>query len=295
MLTKRSVLEKTFDVANVLFMLVLLFVCLFPFYYMLVISISNGNLVLQGKVGLIPKGVTLAAYKHLLSDPYVKQAYWNTLVYVTVGTCINMVLTSLCAYPLSRNELVGKRFFTVLIIITMVFSGGMIPTYLLVSKTLSLKDTMWAVLLVNGISTFNMIIMRTFFQSTIPDSLVEAAKIDGANDLRIFWKIVLPVSLPIMATMVLFYAISQWNRYFDYMLYMNNKADYPLQLLLRSMVIEGSLGDAAQKTSAASDIFTSEMSIKYGAILITVLPIMVLYPFVQKYLVKGIMVGSIKG
>jgi putative aldouronate transport system permease protein len=292
---KEGALGRTFDVLNIFLMLALLFVCVFPFYYMLVISISNGSLVLQGKVGLIPKGITLAAYKHLLSDPFVTGAYVNTIVYVGVGTAINLFLTSLCAYPLSRRELVGKRFFTVMIVITMIFSGGMIPTYLLVSKTLSLKDTMWAVLLVNGMSTFNMIIMRTFFQTTVPDSLTEAAKIDGANDIRIFVQVVLPVCKPILATMLLFYAISQWNRYFDYMLYLNNKASYPLQLLLRAMVIEGSMGDAVQKTNAASDIFTSEMSIKYGAILITVLPIMVLYPFVQKYLVKGIMIGSIKG
>lgn len=275
----------------ILFLLVV--VCIFPFYHILVISFSEGMAVMQGKVTFWPKGITLASYQTLLSDPYVPDAYRNTIVYVLVGTAVNIFLTTLCAYPLSRRDLVGKKLFIALIVFTMVFSGGMIPTYILVAMTLKLKGTFWAAVLVNGMSTFNMIVMRTFFQTTIPESLTEAANIDGANDLTIFWRIVLPLSKPIMATMVLFYAVAQWNRFFDYMLYLNNKAQYPLQMLIRAMVIEGNLGEAAKNT--ATDVFASETGIKYAAIVITIAPIMLMYPFIQKYLVKGQMVGSIKG
>ena len=292
---KMSGAERVVMTIVYVLLFVLVFLCLFPFWHMIVVSVSNGSAVMQGRVTMWPIGVSIESYKHLLSDPFVGYAYRNTLLYVVLGTTINLFLTTLCAYPLSRPDLFGKKVFMKLIVFTMLFSGGMIPTYITVAINLGLKNSFWAVLLLNGMSTMNMIVMRTFFVTTIPNSLVEAAQIDGANDLGIFFRIVLPLAKPIMATMLLFYAVAQWNRFFDYMLYLNDKKDYPLQLLIRAMVIEGNMGDAGQKQNAASDLFVSEQGVKYASILITIAPIMMLYPFIQKYLVKGQMVGSLKG
>ncbi len=292
---KLSVSEKIGMAVIGIVLATMVFLCIFPFYHMLVVAISNGTAVIQGKVTIWPIGFSLESFKQLFRDPYVGYAYKNTLLYVFLGTIINLFLTTMCAYPLSRHNLIGKKYFMGIIVFTMLFSGGMIPTYIMVAITLNLKNTFWAVLLLNGMSTFNMIVMRTFFITTIPESLVEAAKIDGANDIKIFTRVVLPLAKPILATMFLFYAVAQWNRFFDYMLFLNDKKTYPLQLLIRAMVIEGNLGETAQKQSAANDLFVSETGIKYAVILITVLPIIMLYPFIQKYLVKGQMVGSLKG
>ncbi len=289
-----SVFSRAFDAVNMIFMCILIFVCVFPFYYMAVVSISNGMSVVRNEVFLFPIGVNLSAYGIIFDNPLISRAYLNTVCYVTLGTAINMILTSLCAYPLSKRSLTGKKFFIAIILFTMLFDGGMIPTYLLVAKFLNLKDTIWAVLLVNGMSTYNMIIMRTFFQS-IPESLHEAATIDGANDIGIFTKIVIPLSKPIMATMLLFYAVAQWNRFFDYILYLSKKVMFPMQLILRSMVVDGNMGEAVNRIGVGQDILSVQTNIKYAVILITVLPILILYPFVQKFLIKGVMIGSIKG
>ena len=218
----------------------------------------------------------------------------NSVIYTLVGTIINLVMSSLCAYPLSRKEFSGRKFFTAMVTVTLFFSGGMIPMYLVV-RQFDLMDTIWALVLPGAISTYNMIIIRTNFQS-IPDSLIESAKLDGANDIVILWKIVLPLSKAVLATMLLFYAVSHWNSYFDAMLYINKKELYPLQIMLRNMLIGGQLAEETEMVGATAASFAStDATLRAATIIVTTLPILVVYPFVQKYFVKGVMIGSVKG
>ncbi len=197
----------------------------------------------------------------------------------------------MCAYPLSRKDLFGRRFFTIFVTVTMFVSGGMIPLYLVVMK-LKLLNTMWSVILPGAISTYNMIIMRTAF-SGIPDSLAESAYIDGASDITVFTKIILPLSKPILATMTLFYSVSHWNSFFPAMLYLNDQSKYPVQILMRDIVIAGDM--TSQSGDIASDINILAMNYKYAVIIISVVPILLVYPFLQKYFTKGILIGAVKG
>jgi len=211
-----------------------------------------------------------------------------------VGTAVNLFMSCLCAYPLSRKTFSGRKFFTAMVSVTLFFGGGMIPMYLTV-KQFELMDTMWALILPGAISTYNMIIIRTAFQS-IPDSLVESAQLDGATDLTILWKIIIPLSKATLATMLLFYAVSHWNSYFDAMLYINKKELYPLQIMLRNMLIGGQLAEETEMVgSSAASFATTDATLRAGTIIVSTLPILIVYPFVQRHFVKGVMVGSIKG
>jgi putative aldouronate transport system permease protein len=263
-------------------------------YYILIVSISSGTFVSRGDVTIFPRGITFSAYKTVFQNSDIWRSYINTLLYTTVGTFINILLSSMCAYPLSRKDFYGRSVFTFIVAFTMFMSGGMIPLYLTVLK-LRLIDTMWAIVLPPAISTYNMIIMRTFFQG-IPISLQESAFLDGANDLQIIWKIILPLSKPIMATMVLFYAVGHWNSFFPALIYLNSKSKYPVQVLLRNIVIAGEFAD--QQTSIGnveSNFAVIATNYKYAVIIISVVPILLVYPFLQKHFAKGVMVGAIKG
>jgi putative aldouronate transport system permease protein len=206
---KQSTGSRVFDVVNVIFMFLFLLITLYPFWYVLIISLSNGKDVMASRVSILPVNLTFATYNVVLSDSSILTGFQNTVLYTVVGTLINLIVTTFCAYPLSRPELPGKNIVMKLVVFTMFFSGGMIPTYLVVNQ-LGLIDTVWAMMLPTAISTYNMIVMRTFFMS-IPESLHESARLDGANDLQILWRIVLPLSMPIMATMLLFYSVGHWN------------------------------------------------------------------------------------
>lgn len=289
---RKNTSSQIFDIANYGFMLVLIFLTLYPLFYLFVVSISDGDAVSKGMVHFWPVGVNFNTYELILSDPSIIKSYGNTLLYTSVGTLINMIMTILCAYPLSKQEMYGRSVFTVMIVITMFFSGGLIPGYLLVYN-LGMMNTMWAVVVPGAISAWNMFIMRTSFQS-IPKELFESATIDGANIWRILWKIVLSVSIPMIATISMFYAVGHWNSYFSALIYLNEKAKYPMQILLRNLVIEGDMSTQTQELSGAYAAVTAT-NIKYAVIIIAIAPILMVYPFIQKYFIKGVMIGSLKG
>lgn len=289
---KKSIGSQLFDTGNVLIMLLLMFATFYPLYYILVVSLSGGHAVMRGEVAFWPKDFTLSTYQLIFDDPSIWRSYANTVLYTAVGTAINVVCTAMCAYPLSKKEFYGREFFTLMIVITMFFSGGLIPSYLLVQK-LHMLNTMWALVIPGAISVWNMVIMRTFFQS-LPNELYESAYIDGSNELTSFLKITLPLSKPIMATMSLFYAVGHWNSFFSAMIYLDEKSKFPLQIILRNMVVMGEMSNQTQELGGIYAGVTAT-NIKYAVIIIAVLPIVMLYPFIQKYFVKGMMIGSLKG
>ena len=285
--------RKVFVVCNSIFLFLMMIITLYPLWLQFITSISHGLEVMKGGVTLLPRSPTLETYKTIVRGElfmYMK----NTIVYTVVGTAINLVMSCLCAYPLARKTFSGRKFFTMLVTFTMFFSGGMIPLYLTV-KQFGMMDTIWALVLPGAISTYNMIVIRTAFQS-IPDSLIESAQLDGANDLNILWKIVVPLSKATLATMLLFYAVTHWNSYFDAMLYINKKEMYPLQIMLRNMLIGGLFNEETAIAGANADSFAvTDATLRSAAIIVTTLPILVVYPFVQRYFVKGVMIGGVKG
>ena len=290
---KESMGSRIFQASVYIIVGLVMIACLYPFYYIAIVSVSNGMDVMKGLVKLFPVGLNFESYKIVLKDPNIGRSYINTIVYTIVGTAGNILFTTLCAYPLSRKKFYGRNAFTMMIVFTMFFGGGMIPSYLVV-QNLHMINTIWALVLPGAISTYNMIIMRTFFTG-IPESLNESAYIDGANDIQIFSKIILPLSLPVIATMVLFYSVDHWNSFFGALLYINEKKKLPLQLVIRNMVIAGDLADQNASMGAATNFVTTDTTIKYALIMVSTLPILIIYPFVQKYFVKGVMVGSLKG
>lgn len=279
---------STFTVINVILLLGVVFVTAYPFLHMIAVSLSGDLPVLQGKVNLIPKDFTFKNYAHVLSDPRIGRGYINTIIYVTLGTTISLLVTAMGAYALSKERLIFRKWFMLGIVFTILFSGGMIPTYLVV-KGLGLLDTVWAMVLPTAINTFNLIIMRTFF-AAIPEELEEAARMDGLNDIGIFIRIVLPLSKPVLATIGLFYAVGIWNNFIIPLLYLRDNALFPLQIILRNMV----LVEQAADVSGTDAILVGE-SIKFATIMVSTIPILMLYPFLQKYFVKGVMIGSMKG
>lgn len=287
--------SRLFDFINYAVLILLSLSILYPLYYMLIVSLSDGQAVIRGDVKLLPVGLTMATYKVILDDPAILTAYRNTFLYTISGTLIAVAMTALCAYPLSRSKFYGRTLFTGLIVFTMFFEGGIIPNYMLIDS-LGMINTMWAIVIPPAIGVWYMIIMRTFFQQ-IPNELHESGYVDGANDFQIFWRVILPLSVPVLATMVLFYSVMHWNSFFPAMLYLDEKAKYPVQIIMRNMVIQGDLSDtqgAAAEMSAAGARITG-LNIKYAVIFVTILPILLVYPFIQKYFVKGMMIGSLKG
>lgn len=280
-----------FDVIKVAILLLLAFLTIYPMYYILIISVSSGTAIAAGTISFWPKGVTLEAYKMVFKNGDIWRAYLNTILYTGVGTLINLVCSAMCAYPLSRPHFYGRRFFTFMITLTMFISGGLIPLYLVVNN-LRLIDTIWAIVLPPAISTYNMIIMRTFF-NTIPDSLQESAYLDGANDIHILCKIILPLSKPIMATMTLFYGVQHWNSYFSSILYLNTKTKYPVQVILRDIVIAGEFSDQGGAVSQSINVISTNY--KYAVIIISMIPILCIYPLLQRHFAKGVMIGAVKG
>ncbi|TMV48222.1 carbohydrate ABC transporter permease [Paenibacillus mesophilus] len=288
---KRNV--SVFDLVNILIMIGVIFVMLYPLYYMAIVSISAGGAVTRGEVGFYPIDMTWKAYEIVFSSAPIVQAYQNTLLYTTVGVAINLAMTALCAYPLSRSHFYGKNVFALLIVFTMFFDGGMIPRYLVVDS-LGLLNSLWAIVLPPAINVFYMVMMRTFFQA-IPDALIESAQMDGANDFKVFRTIVLPLSAPLMATMTLFYAVGHWNSFFSALIYLNESSKFPIQMILRNIVIQGDMSAQSTELSGVMGMLVVDQNIKYAVVIIAILPILVLYPFLQKYFVKGSMVGSLKG
>ncbi len=290
---KKTPGEKIFNVINSLMMLALVFICIYPMWYVLVCSLSKSTLI-TGNKGfiLLPRGFSTAAYQAVIKNPDIASGYKNTLIILIAGTVLNIFLTSMGAFVITRKKFSLAKPMSVMMIISMYFSGGMIPMYLLVMNTLNLGNTYWAILLPTVINTYNLIILRTNFAS-IPDSLEEAATIDGANDVTIFWKIMMPLSLPALAVQVLFYGVAHWNAWFASMLYLDDRKLFPLQLILREILIAGNVNEMASESGAEG--YNLAESIRYATIIVATVPILLVYPFIQKYFVKGMMVGAVKG
>jgi putative aldouronate transport system permease protein len=286
--------ERWFDVIVYLIAAVIIMIVLYPLLFVVSASFSDPARVLSGEVWLLPKGPTLEAYNNILHNEQIWTGYRNSILYTVVGTLINITMTLLAAYPLSRPDLPGRKGLMLIITLTMFFSGGLIPSYLLV-KSLGMVDTMWALIIPGAISTYNLIVMRTYFQSSIPWELQEAAHIDGCSNWRLLISIILPLSKPILAVMVLFYAVGHWNAFFNALIYIRSEHLYPLQLILREiLMISQSAGVDGGNVGMEEKILLSE-SIKYAVIIVSSLPVLVMYPFVQRHFVKGVMIGSIKG
>ena len=284
--------DRIFGIVVTVVVLAMCIMVLYPIYYMFIVSISDGNAVLRGDITVLPQGINFGAYKAVLTNEYVPRAYLNTILYTVIGTFIAVAMTALCAYPLSRKEFYGRGLFTGIVVFTMFFDAGIISNYMVVRST-GIMNTMWAIVLPGSINVWYMIIMRTFF-ADIPEELFESAKLDGANDLTIFAKMVLPLSKAVLATMVLFYAVGFWNQWLQPLIYLDDRKKFPMQLILRNIVL-GADAALSKSMSAATDMATMGLNIKYAVIFVTILPILVIYPFVQKYFVKGVMVGSVKG
>lgn len=281
-----------FDVVNVVLMLLLLIVTVYPFVYMIAVSFSDSVSVMKGNVFVWPKGFNTDMYRIVLNDPRIWSGYRNTLLYTSAGTAVSLVFTSMAAYALSKKNMLFHKPITVMIVITMFFSGGMIPTFLVV-KSLGLVDTVWAMIVPGAISAWYLIMMRTFFAG-LPQELEEAGKIDGLNDIGLFIRIALPLSKAVLATIGLFYAVGIWNNFYTPLLYLRNPDLVPLQVILRNLVLAGQTNMDGSFTLGKDQKIVEE-SLKYATILVGTLPILVAYPFLQKYFIKGVMVGSLKG
>lgn len=291
---KESTTDRTFGVVVYLVLALVTVIVLYPLIDILSASISNPAAVARGKVWLMPIDINFKAYLSIFHNNEIIIGYKNTLFYTTVGTLINIVMTVMIAYPLSRKDFYGRNVITFFIVFTMFFSGGMIPTYLVV-KELGMLNTFWAVTVPGAVSVYNVIVMRTFFQN-IPDDLRESAELDGCSSWQYLIHILLPLSKPIIAVMVLFYAVGHWNNFFDALIYLTDRNKYPLQLFLREMLIQGNMSDMNTiSDSSISNFMLQVEGLKYAAVVVANLPMLILYPFLQKYFVKGVLVGSLKG
>jgi putative aldouronate transport system permease protein len=289
---KSSFGDKVFEIIIIVSLILFSFIVLYPIIIILSGSLSDPFALLSGKVLLWPVKLSLKMYNIVFKHPEIWNSYANTIKYTIIGTAINVFFTILGAYPLSRKDFYGRNLFMALFTFTMFFNGGMIPLYLLI-KDLHLLNNMWAIILPTAISMWNLIIMRTFFQNNIPAEIQEAAAVDGANDIVFLIKIVLPLSMPIISVMTLFYGVGNWNSWFSSLLYFSSRSKYPLQMILREIIVQSSTTDMSGGVSTDQEMVGE--GIKYATMVVATLPIICLYPFLQKYFVKGVMVGSIKG
>lgn len=288
---------RIFSVFNILLMILICLMIIFPLYYMLIVSISDGAAIMSGQVNFLPVGFSLRAYRAAFKDANFIKSYWNTVVITACGTTVNLLMTTLFAYPLSRSDLMGRKLLMKIAVFTMFFTGGMIPSYMLVNS-LGMNNTYWALILPGAINVYNATIMRTFFEG-IPMDMTEAAYVDGANDVRILWQVILPLSKPILFTLLLFYAVGHWNGFFSALLYLSDKSTYPIQMFVRSVVFSGdtlamSMASYNSSTEMGAELL-SEEGAKYAIILLSMVPILVVFPFVSRYFKSGVMIGAVKG
>lgn len=287
--------EKIFYILSYIIMVFLSLITLIPLLNVLAQSLSEPNEVLSGRVFIWPLKPTFSTLLNVLKSPRIMTGFSNTLVYAVSGTLLNLIMTIMCAYPLSRKELWGRGFITFVFTFTMLFGGGMIPSYLLI-KSLGLLDTRWVMILPNAMAVWNMILARTFFQTTIPAELHESAILDGASDIKVLLSIIIPLSKPIIAVLALFYAVGHWNSYFNAMMYLSTPSLYNIQLVLRNAISNlRSLMDADSDMVNIMKTMAIAEATKYAIIVITMIPVLMIYPFVQKFFIKGIMIGSLKG
>ena len=287
---KPSKSYRVFQVFNTVLMILILFITLYPFVYLVAQSFSSDAAVSAGQVTFFPVDFTLDTYKYLLKDDSFFKYYGNTILYTVVGTIISVIGTALLAYPLSKPRLRLNKFFTPFVVFTMYFTGGIIPNYILVTQWLGLQDSMLAIILPGAISTFNLLVMKSFFAG-LPEELEEAASIDGMGVYGIFVKIILPLSKPILATMALFYMVGMWNEWFAPMMYLDSRGKWPIALWVRQLV-EGANNTEIGSSAEASSV---QATLKSATMVLTTLPIVCVYPFVQRYFVQGMTIGAVKG
>lgn len=280
-----------FDVLNALILMGVVTACLYPFIYMLAVSLSDSASIASGTVWLWPKGFNWDMYRYVFEDGRVLKGYKNTLIYVVLGTAISLMVTALGAYSLSKTKLVMGKPILMLIVFTMFFNGGMIPTFLVV-KELGFVNTVWGMVLPGAVGTWNLLIMRTFFMG-MPQELEESGKIDGLSEVGIFFRIVLPLSKPVLATIGLYYAVGMWNNFMGPLLYLRDADMQPLQVILRNIVLSGQF--TGTDGPVVGDIVVVEDGLKFATIMVSTVPILLVYPFIQKYFVKGALIGSVKG
>lgn len=280
------------SVVKYVFLLLFLFVTIYPVYFVVIASVSDPYMVSAGQVFFIPKGLSIDGYRRIFEDDAVLVGYRNTLFYTVAGTFISLVVTLPAAYSLSRRDFVPRRPLMFLLVFTMYFSGGMVPTYLLI-KGLGMWNTVWVMLFPFCLNVTNLIIARSYFEANIPQDLLDAAYIDGCNDFSFFFRIVLPVSKAIISVICLYYAVSKWNEYFTALIYLKDRQLFSLQLVVRDILIMNQ--SASASASSASSAVQIAEQVKYALIIVSTLPMLVIYPFIQKYFMKGVMVGAIKG
>ena len=300
---KRNAIHETFvdkffnifSLAAVTLFFILVF---YPMIYVVSASFSSGTALIQGKVWLWPVDFTTVGFTTILKTPPILRGYGNSIVYMVVGTLFNVAMTTLAAYPLAQKKFCGRGLVMFLFMFTMMFGGGLIPSYLLV-RSLGMIDTIWALVVPGALSVWNMTIMMNFFRTSIPSELIEAAKIDGCGDIYSLFRIVLPLSKSILAVMALFYAVGHWNSYFSAMIYLTSAEKLPLQLVLRDVLVQNSMSSFENLTSAdiekLIDRQNMQQLLKYALIVVSTAPMMMIYPFIQKHFVKGVLIGSIKG
>lgn len=288
--------EKASEIVLVAICLIVILIVAYPLYYVLIASFSDPYDVYAGKTFLLPSGFTLDGYKSVFADPNIVTGFVNSIKYTVIGTIFSVVILYVAAYPLSVKSLPGRKFFSIFFIITMYFGGGLVPTYLIVKQT-GLINNMWALFLPGGVAVGNMIIVRNFFENSIPKEMIEAAKIDGASQWRIFGRIVVPLSRSIMAVMVVFSMVAYWNDWFTAMIYLPGTEKAPLPLVLRNILIKSSASASQASTISGGFAELNKMTemIKFSSIIIAALPMLIIYPFVQKYFEKGFMAGAVKG
>ena len=288
--------ERTSDIILIIITGIVLFLVAYPLYYVLIASFSNPYDVYAGKTFLLPSGFTLEGYKAVFADANIPTGYMNSIKYTVIGTIFSVTLLYISAYPLAQKDLPGRKFLSLFFIITMYFGGGLVPTYLVVKKT-GLINNMWALFLPGGVGVGNMIIVRNYFQNSIPGSLIEASEIDGCSKLRTFLRIVIPLSMPIMAVMVVFCMVAYWNDWFTALIYQTGAEKAPLPLVLRNVLIRSSVSAAQASTISGGYAELNKITemIKFSSIIVAAAPMLIIYPFVQKYFEKGFMAGAVKG
>ena len=299
---RRTRADKIFDTCNAVLMVLLLLITLYPLYFVLIASVSDAYEVAKGNVFAIPKGITFESYMNVFRESRIWLGYRNTIFYAVFGTAFSLILTIPSAYALSKKTLPGRGAISIFFLIPMYFNGGLIPTYL-VMKQINMVDQWYSLIFIAASSVYNMIVTRVYFQSNVPEELYESARIDGASELRTFFSIALPLVKPIIAVMTLFFAVARWNDYFNALIYTTDNDYLPLQLVLRSILlnsqtalqkVDTSSMDADAIKNAARLAYMAE-AMKYALIVVSSAPLLIAYPFVQKHFVKGMMIGAVKG
>ena len=292
---RRTRFDTCFDIITTILLVLALLIVLYPLYFVVIASVSDATSISSGQVILLPKNVSMVGYQRILQDARIGSGYVNSILYTLGSTLIGVTTTVMAGYSFSRSDLAGRKVLMLLYVFTMYFNGGLIPTYLVV-KQLGLMGSPWVVILLGSVSVYNIIIARSFFTNNIPPELFEAASIDGCGNGRFFISIVVPLSKSIIAVLALYYAVAQWNGYFNALVYLNRQEQYPLQLILREILISSQMVQAdVSDLDAIQEMQRIAATVKYGVIVVASVPMLIIYPFVQKYFVKGVMIGSVKG